>query len=269
MDFAGKTVVITGGASGIGAAMARKFCEFGAEVCICDLDREVVDQVARKLGCLEFTGDVTREEDLQALVEFAENGFGPIDIFVSNAGIMDDQPGHSGSASDAVWMRSWSVHVMAHVHAARLLLPGMIARGSGYFVNVASAAGLLSQIGNAAYSATKHAAVSFAQSLAIEHGDDGIGVSVVCPQYVATPLIGLSDGDAQTTSAVMTADAVAECIVDGVRERRFMILPHPEVYGFFCKRAEDPDRWIRGMQKLRRSSDAARDPFSRGFSKPT
>jgi short-subunit dehydrogenase len=126
----------------------------------------------------------------------------------------------------------------------------------------------LSQIGNAAYSATKHAAVSFAQSLAIEHGDDGIGVSVVCPQYVATPLIGLSDGDAQTTNGVMTSDAVAECIVDGVRERRFMILPHPEVHGFFCKRAENPDRWIKGMQKLRRSSGDPRDAFSRGFFKP-
>lgn len=269
MDFAGKTVVITGGASGIGAALARKFRKLGAEVCICDLDRGALDEVARNLGCLAFAGDVTREEDLQALVEFAEKSLGQIDIFVSNAGVIDAQPGHSASASDAVWMRSWSVHVMAHVRAARLLLPGMIARGSGYFVNVASAAGLLSQIGNAAYSATKHAAVSFAQSLAIEHGDDGIGVSVVCPQYVATPLIGLSNGDAQTVSGVMTADAVAECIVEGVRERRFMILPHPEVHGFFRKRADDPDRWIKGMQKLRGSSDDAGDPFSRGFFKPS
>lgn len=250
MDFAGKTVVVTGGASGIGAALAWRFVQAHARVCICDRDSDALARMCRDIGCLGFAADVTVEHAMQDLVAHVEERLGSIDIFVSNAGILEPQPNHAASASDAVWMRNWSVHVMSHVYAARSLLPGMIARGSGYFVNVASAAGLLNQIGNAAYSATKHAAVSFSESLAIEHGDDGIGVSVVCPQYVATPLLGLRGGDAH--EGLLTADQVAETVLRGVQEGRFLILPHRQVHDFARRRSQDHDLWIRGMQNLRR-----------------
>lgn len=256
MDFAGKTVVITGGASGIGAALAQRFVDIEARVCLCDLGNANLDRQSRDIGCIGFAADVTVESDMRNLVSHAEEHLGPIDIFVSNAGIIDPQPDHAASASDAVWMRNWSVHVMAHVYAARILLPGMIARRSGYFVNVASAAGLLNQIGNSAYSATKHAAVSFSESLVIEHGEEGIGVSVVCPQYVATPLLGLQDVDADAHEGLLTADEVAVVILQGIAERRFMILPHPQVHAFAKKRSQDHDLWIKGMQKLRRRAKA-------------
>ena len=250
MDFSGKTVVITGGASGIGLALAREFLDIGARVAICDLDDAQTRRVSDELGCLGIGADVTREDAVRGLVDLVEKRLGPIDIYVSNAGIYIPQPDHAASASDAVWMGNWSVHVMAHVYAARALLPGMISRGSGCFVSVASAAGLLNQVGNAAYSATKHAAVSFAESLAIEHKDDGIEISVVCPEYVATPLIGLSAEDAE--GRLLSPEAVAEAIVSGLREKRFLILPHEEVQGHAIRRAGDHDRWIRGMQKMRR-----------------
>lgn len=254
MEFTGKTVVITGGASGIGAALAHRLVDAGASVCLCDLQAEALEQICHDIGCIGFAADVTVESDLRNLVSQTEEHLGPIDIFVSNAGIFYPQADHAASATDAVWMRNWSVHVMAHVYAARILLPGMIARGSGYFVNVASAAGLLNQIGNAAYSASKHAAVSFSESLAIEHGEEGIGVAVVCPQYVATPLLGLSDHDVAAYKGLLTADDVALAILDGVRARRFLILPHPQVHDFASTRAQNHDQWIKGMQKLRRKA---------------
>jgi NAD(P)-dependent dehydrogenase (short-subunit alcohol dehydrogenase family) len=250
MDLSGKIVVITGGVSGIGLALARKCLEIGARVAICDLDEAHTRRVSDELGCLGIGADVSREDAVQGLVALVEERLGPIDIFVSNAGIYILQPDHAASASDADWMRNWAVHVMAHVYAARALLPGMISRGSGRFVSVASAAGLLNQVGNAAYSASKHAAVSFAESLAIEHKDDGIEVSVVCPEYVATPLIGLSAEDAG--GRLLSPEAVADAIVSGLREKRFLILPHEEVQEHAIRRAGDHDRWIKGMQDLRR-----------------
>ena len=176
---------------------------------------------------------------------------GPIDVFVSNAGLGCGEPTHAASADNDVWNLNWQVHVMAHVYAARALLPGMIERGSGYLVNVASAAGLLNQIGDAAYSATKHAAVSFAESLAISHGAQGVGVSVVCPQYVATPLLGLDDKDAKDRASLLTADDVAQAVVEGIEANRFLILSHPVVRDYTLLRAQDHDRWITGMQMLR------------------
>ncbi|MBW4706734.1 SDR family oxidoreductase [Roseobacter sp. YSTF-M11] len=251
MEFSGKTVVITGGASGIGAALAAMLVKEKAQVVIADLDAARVDEASHTLGCCGIPCDVTREADVTALVRKVSDTVGPIDIFVSNAGLLTPQPGHAASSSDEDWMRNWSVHVMAHVYAARALLPQMIARRSGYFVNVTSAAGLLNQIGNAAYSATKHAAVSFAESLAISHASDGIGVSVVCPQYVATPLIGLSAGDAESHEGLLSAAQVAERIVSGVEAGEFLILPHPQVAGYAQSRAQDHDGWIRGMVRLR------------------
>ncbi|WP_187428458.1 D-beta-hydroxybutyrate dehydrogenase [Roseobacter fucihabitans] len=254
MQFADKTVVITGGASGIGAGLASQLMEIGAHVVIADRDAVAVQAVSERLGCAGFVCDVAQEEEIRKLVRYASDAAGPIDCFVSNAGLFDTQPGHAASAPDTVWMQNWNVHVMSHVYAARALLPDMLARGAGQFINVASAAGLLNQIQNAAYSATKQAAVSFAESLAITHGDAGIDVAVVCPQYVATPLIGLQDSDVQSGSGLLSAQEVARLIIAGVEERRFLILPHPEVGGFVRLRAQDHDKWIVGMKRLRATS---------------
>lgn len=260
MDISGKTIVITGGASGIGAALARQAADSGAKVCIADLNETLAAKVAKDIGGIAVACDVTQEARIVAAIDAAEAAFGPVDIFVSNAGLGRGDPSHAASAPDADWTLNWNVHVMAHVWAARALLPAMIERGSGYFVNVASAAGLLNQIGDAAYSATKHAAVSFAESLSITHGGDGIGVSVVCPQYVATPLLGLADGDAQ--GDLLTASDVAHAVWDGVQKDTFVILPHPDVAKYSAARATDPARWIKGMQMLRAKAMSAHGKIS-------
>jgi len=255
MTFADKTIVITGGASGIGAALARKFSEEGARVCVADIDEMSASQLAAEIGGMALRCDVSQEDEIKSAISKTEARLGKVDIFVSNAGIVRPQSGHAASASDEDWDLNWRVHVMAHVWAARTLLPSMISRGSGYFVNIASAAGLLNQIGNAAYSATKHAAVSFGESLSISHSHEGIGVSVVCPQYVATPLIGLGDADAR--GSLLTAGQVAEAIIAGVETNTFLILSHPGVHDYALKRAQDHARWIRGMQALRAKAESA------------
>jgi NAD(P)-dependent dehydrogenase (short-subunit alcohol dehydrogenase family) len=251
MQFDGKSVVITGAGSGIGAAMARAAAAKGAKVCVSDLDLSKAQSVANEFGGLAVQCDVRDEAAIQALVAKAASAHGDVDIYISNAGLGKGDPSHAASQSNEDWELNWQVHVMAHVYASRTLLPGMIARKSGYLVNVASAAGLLNQIGDAAYSATKHAAVSFAESLAITHGSDGIGVSVVCPQYVATPLIGLSDADADKGANLLTADDVAAAVMAGVEEDRFLILSHADVANYTVHRAKDHGRWISGMQMLR------------------
>ena len=251
MKISGKSVVITGGGSGIGAALARRVAGLGARVFVADLVGEKAAAVADEIGGHGAACDVRDETAVQSMIATARKALGGIDIYVSNAGLGRGEPSHAASANNEVWMLNWEVHVMAHVYASRALLPEMIERGSGHLVNVASAAGLLNQVGDAAYSATKHAAVSFAESLAITHGADGIGVSVVCPQYVATPLIGLSDKDAAKQPSLLTADDVASAVVSGVEADQFLILPHPAVKDYTVQRAQDHDRWITGMQMLR------------------
>ena len=201
------------------------------------------------------------------MVATVEKDVGPIDLFVSNAGVgFGDANGSAASREGGVipvddrWETCWNINVMAHVYAARALLPRMIGRGGGHLVNVASAAGLLSQIGDAAYTATKHAAVAFAESLAITHGDQGIKVSVVCPQAVATRMIGFDDdadsGDGgfggNDVDGILSPDRVAEEIVTGIHAGRFLVLPHPQVSTYFQRKAADHDRWIAGMQRFRR-----------------
>ncbi|MEM6305657.1 MAG: SDR family oxidoreductase [Pseudomonadota bacterium] len=251
MKFKDSVVVITGAGSGIGAALARAAAQAGAKVCVSDRNENAARAVAEEIGALSIACDVRDEATVQGLIVQTRDALGEIDIFVSNAGLGRGDPDHAASASNADWQLNWEVHVMAHVYACRALLPNMIERGAGHLVNVASAAGLLNQIGDAAYSATKHAAVSFAESLAITHGEDGIGVSVVCPQYVATPLIGLSDSDAEGRDTLLTADDVAQAIIAGVEADHFLILSHPQVKDFTGLRAQDHDRWISGMQMLR------------------
>lgn len=251
MNFKDSSVVVTGAGSGIGAAIARLAAVKGARVCVSDLNGAKAQAVANEIGGIAIACDVRDEAQIKSLIAKASQAQGDIDIYVSNAGLGKADPSHAASQTDAHWQLNWQVHVMSHVYAARALLPNMIERKSGHLVNVASAAGLLNQIGDAAYSATKHAAVSFAESLAITHGRDGIGVSVVCPQYVATPLLGLTDSDAAQQASLLTADDVAVAVVDGVEAGRFLILSHPEVQTYALHRAKDHDRWVAGMQMLR------------------
>jgi len=199
--------------------------------------------------------DVSRESDIATFIDTTERNHGPIDLFCSNAGILpiDADPNNAASTPDLEWNRAWQVNVMAHVYAARALLPRMIARKSGYFLQTVSAAGLLSQIGSAAYSTTKHAAIGFAESLAITHKDHGIKVSVLCPQAVQTPMIEGQKMMGADIDGVITAEAVADATVEGLREEKFLILPHPNVATYVAKKAENYDRWLGGMAKLRRS----------------
>ncbi len=250
MKLRDKTIVITGGASGIGAALSRKFSKEGGNVAIADLHETKAKEMAEEIGGLGLACDVTKEEDIQTLVKKTEAHFGPIDMFCSNAGLYLEEPDHSASASNKVWQKCWDIHVMAHVYAARALLPSMIERGEGYFLNTVSAAGLLSQIGDAAYSATKHAALGFAESLSITHGKQGIRVSVICPQYIATPMIGYEDKPTDAGD-VMTPDQLADAVVKGVEEETFLILPHPEVADYLQFKVANYDRWLGGMRKLR------------------
>lgn len=249
--FNAKVVVITGGGSGIGSALSRAFAREGAKVCVADIDKSAADSVAKEFSGLAVDCDVSKEAQINELVAKVERILGPIDIFCSNAGFAKGEPSHAASADNSIWQMNWDVHVMAHVYASRAVLPSMIARKSGCLVQVASAAGLLNQIGDAAYSASKSAAVSFAQSLAITHADDGIDVSVVCPQYVATPLLDMND-DTLLTDSLISADDVANVVLQGLREKTFMILPHPAVSEFVSLKAENLPRWLSGMRALRR-----------------
>ena len=250
MELRDKIIVITGGSGGIGKAMARAFLREGAKaVMLADLNEGLVKQAAAEIGCDGMACDVTSETQIAALVEATETKHGPIDVFCSNAGA-----GGSGLLTDAhndVWQRQWELHVMAHVYAARALLPGMIERGRGYLMNTASAAGLLAALGSGPYTVTKAAAVKLAEFLAITHGDDGIAVSVLCPQGVNTAMAPRSLGDGQT-DGIIEPSALADTVVDAMREERFHVLPHPEVEEYVRRKGDNIDRWLHGMQRLRK-----------------
>ncbi|KGE04774.1 SDR family oxidoreductase [Pseudohaliea rubra] len=256
MELTGKLVVVTGGGNGIGKALCEAFATAGAAtVIVADLDGAAAEAVAAAVGGEGHGLDVRQEAALAALVEEVETRYGRIDLFCSNAGIIagDGEPWYATSAPNATWQAMWDIHVMAHVYAARACLPGMIARGEGYFLNTASAAGLLNQVGDAAYSTTKHAAVGFAEALAITHGDDGIKVSCLCPQAVATQMIASVEGGGTAgVDGVISPAQVAASVIDGLAEERFLILPHPQVESYRQRKAQDYDRWLGGMRKLRR-----------------
>lgn len=262
-----RVAVVTGGGHGIGRAISRRLAAEGIKVVVADLEADAANTVAAEIGGKAWQIDVSDEQQILTLVDTVEKTIGAIDLFVSNAGVGFGD-GASGAASpdggignvEDRWSKCWNVNVMAHVYAARVLVPLMTKRGSGYFVNVASAAGLLSQIGDAAYSTTKHAAVAFAESLAITHGEDGIHVSVVCPQAVATRMIGIEDDSESMTGGfggndvdgILKPEDVAECVFQGLKEGRFLILPHPQVTTYVQRKATDHDRWITGMQRFRK-----------------
>lgn len=266
-DFdACRVAVVTGGGHGIGRALCRALAGIAETVVVADRDGEAAQAVAEEVGGVARTVDVAAEPELLALIDGIERELAPIDLFVSNAGVgFGDGPsgaaapdGRLGEPADR-WTACWSVNVMAHIYAARHLVPRMRARGGGYLVSTASAAGLLCQIGDAAYTATKHAAVAFAESLAITHGDEGIRVSVVCPQAVATRMIGMPDDSeaapggfgGNDVDGILRPEDAAGMIIDGVRAGRFLILTHPEVATYLERKASDRDRWIRGMQRFR------------------
>jgi NAD(P)-dependent dehydrogenase (short-subunit alcohol dehydrogenase family) len=256
MKIAGKVCVVTGGASGIGKALATRFITEGAKaVVIADLNADMVSAVGAEIGAQAHALDVRDESAIAALVASVEAEYGHIDLFCSNAGIIgvDGEPWWATGAGNALWQRMWEIHVMSHVYAARACLPAMIARGEGYFLNTASAAGLLAQIGSAPYSVTKHAAVSFAESLAITHGDDGIKVSCLCPQAVDTAMTaGTEGGGVAGVDGMLSAEAVAEAVIQGLDAESFLILPHPEVEEYRQNKARSYERWLGGMRKLRR-----------------
>jgi NAD(P)-dependent dehydrogenase (short-subunit alcohol dehydrogenase family) len=256
LKIKGKIVVVTGGADGIGKGLCERFAREGAaEVIVLDLNGEGAKTVADSIGGTAYACDVSKEAEIQRIVQDVEKNIGPIALFCSNAGIGDfgGQPGDAASQPNEQWQRGWEINVMAHVYAARACLPYMIKRGEGYFMNTSSAAGLLNQIGNAVYGVTKHAAVGFAEILAITHRDQGIRVSVLCPQAVNTPLLKRAGEGSQNLDGVLTPEEVAQHVVDAIDEERFEILPHPQVLGYMRKKTENYSRWIAGMAKLQRA----------------
>lgn len=247
MEVTDKIVVVTGAASGIGKAMAERFHREGAaKVVVADIDEVGAGTVAEAVDGWSMRVDVSRETDLVQLIEETESRFGPIDLFCSNAGI---GIGRGLDEPDEVWQKIWEVNTMSHVYAARNLVPRMKARGGGYLLNTASAAGLLSQIGSVTYAVTKHAAVALAEWIAITHGRDGIKVSVLCPQAVRTAMTAGGPGVAGVDGMIEPEDA-AEAVMQALRDETFLVLPHPTVAEYIKRKTSDYDRWIRGMQRL-------------------
>lgn len=263
MDVNDKVAIVTGGAHGIGRSLCRALHIEGARVVVADLDREAADRIAAEVDGMALCIDVSREADVVSAVDQAESEMGPVDLFVSNAGVaFGDGPQGAASASNEQWRACLDINLMAHVYAARVMVPRMISREGGCLVNIASAAGMLCQIGEAAYTASKHAAVAFAESLAITHGEDGVQVCLVCPQAVATRMIGIdedtevADGTrgygGNDVDGILSTEYVADCILAGIQNERFLVLPHPQVSTYFRRKADDRDRWIQGMQRFRR-----------------
>jgi NAD(P)-dependent dehydrogenase (short-subunit alcohol dehydrogenase family) len=254
MQVAGKIVVVTGGANGIGRALCETFHRAGAaKVVVADLDVTGAQAVADAIDGAAFKCDVGQERDILHLIGQTEQKFGPVARFCSNAGIgggFDPMSENAGGSSDEPFAKSWAIHVMAHIYAARHLIPRMKARGGGYFLNTISAAGLLSQVGSPAYSTTKHAAVGFAENLAISHKADGIRVSILCPQGVDTNMLRSIPKGPQSGDGDLSPEQVAKDALAGIEQETFLILPHPQVLGYMRNKTENYDRWIAGMAKI-------------------
>lgn len=248
MEIKDRVAVVTGGGSGIGRAIVEKFAAQGAKgLVVADVDLARAEATAREHGGLAVRCDVSREADLRRAVAAAEAHYGQVDVFVSNAGIIGRRGGIE--LEDALWESMWHIHGMAHVWAARAVIPQMVGRGEGYFVVTASAAGLLSIVESAPYAVTKHAAVAIAEWLRIAYGRSGVRVSCLCPQAVATDMIKQGGGSA-ANDGVLSPEAVADVLVETMRAERFLALPHPEVLSYLRAKGQDYDRWLGGMQKL-------------------
>jgi NAD(P)-dependent dehydrogenase (short-subunit alcohol dehydrogenase family) len=264
MQVADKVVVVTGGANGIGRALCRRFSAEGAKaVIVADIDAAQAREVANAISGTAVEADVSREGDVQRLVNDVLHQFGAIDLFCSNAGVgVDGGP----EAPDTDWELSWRVNVMAHVYAARAVLPAMLARGQGYLLQTISAAGLLSQIGSAPYSVTKHAALGFAEWLSVTYGDHGLKVSALCPMGVRTNMLKKAEfgGGSFLLDTALEPDEVAEHVINGLAAEKFLILPHAEVAEFMQRKATDYDRWLRGMRRLQASNPLLKDVVAKG-----
>src|SRR5262245_15540921 len=250
MRLTDKVIVVTGGGNGIGRALCRRFhAEQPRAIVVADIDADAARRVAAEVGGDAIEIDVSREADIQRLVKHSLDRFGVIDLFCSNAGIARNG---DETAPDAEWTQCWDIHVMAHVFAARAVLPGMLERGSGYMLHTVSAAGLLSHPQSATYAVTKHASLAFAEWLSIAYGDRGIKVSALCPQGVRTDMLlrAEAEGRAFLTDGALEPDRVAEMVVQGLADERFLILPHPEVAEYVRRKATDHERWLRGMRRL-------------------
>tara|TARA_B100000029_G_scaffold75480_1_gene67185 strand:- start:917 stop:1732 length:816 start_codon:yes stop_codon:yes gene_type:complete len=251
MEVKGKRVIVTGAALGIGKAMTKSFIKSGAEVFIVDINEEALKQTASDLDVKYITADVSSENAVKDIISASNSSMGGIDIFCSNAGI----GGESGllNTTDEDWLNIWGVNVMSHIYAAKHTLPQMLEQGSGYFVNTASAAGLLTQIGAAGYSVTKAAAVSFAEWLKITYGSRGIGVSCLCPQGVRTSMVEDAPGIVSALvgiDGIMEPADVANDVINAIEKDQFLIAPHEKVLEYINMKAQDYDRWIAGMQSL-------------------
>lgn len=253
MELKDRIAVVTGAAGGIGKALAHAFRDEGAKLIVCsDINGDGAAETANEVGGIAFTTDVSREADIQTLIERVEDQHGPIDLFCSNAGIAT--MGGPDTPNEA-WQKIWEINTMSHVWAARHVVPRMIARGGGYLLNTASAAGLLSQIGSAPYATTKHAAVGLAEWLALTYGDDGIKVSVLCPQAVRTAMTAGQEEAVAAADGMLEPEPVAQACVQAIRDETFLVLPHPEVLTYMRRKTEDYDRWIGGMRRLNRKYD--------------
>lgn len=250
MELKDKIIVVTGAASGIGRAMALRFAQEGAKHVVCvDLNQEGAEATAQEIGGTAFAVNVGKESEIAGLIEKVEAEIGPIDLFCSNAGI---SVAGGVEVPDADWQRIWDINVMSHVWAARHLVPRMTERGGGYLLNTSSAAGLLNQVGSAPYGVTKHAAVGLAEWLALTYGDQGIKVSVLCPQAVRTEMTRGHEDHVAAIDGMMEPEPVAEACVQTIRDETFLVLPHKEVLGYMRAKTENYDRWIGGMRKLNR-----------------
>jgi len=256
MQLVGKTVVVTGGGSGIGRALCEAFQVAGAKnIIVADVDLQAAERVAVKVGGVAFRCDVANEADVRSLIERTEFDSGPVDLYCSNAGVALGFARHVDNAAagpNELWLRAWSINVMGHVYAVRNLIPRMKPRGGGYFLMTVSAAGLLTQIGSAIYSTTKHAAVGFAENIAIAHKDDGIKVSILCPQAVDTPLLRQLPSGPESMDGILSPEEVANAAIQGIERETFLILPHAEVQEYMRRKMENRDRWIKGMARLQR-----------------
>src|SRR2546425_8157641 len=256
MELAGKVAVVTGGATGIGRALCRRFAAEGASVVVADIDAPGAAAVAQEIGGLAVPGDMSVEADLTALVDAARLSFDRIDLFCANAGILwgirpDDPAAVVGpDAPDEAWERMWRVNVLSHVYATRAVMPLMLDQGGGHIVVTASAAGLLTILGNAPYAVTKHAAVALAEWLAITYGHRGLSVSCLCPEFVRTDMLASAGEHLLAAAAVVEPEDVPGAVVEALGDGRFLILPHPEVAEFFRRKATDYDRWLAGMRRL-------------------
>ncbi len=251
MQLNDAVVVVTGAGRGIGAALIRKFAAEGAKVVVNDLDADAARAVATEVGGLAVPGDAASEQGARDLVSAVLGEHGHLDLFCANAGVA---PTGGPEAPDDTWEQAWEINVMAHVRAARAVLPHWLERGEGHFLATVSAAGLLTMLGSAPYAVTKHGALAFAEWLAVTYGDRGVTVQALCPQGVRTDMLDNTGelGRRLLGDGAIEADQVADSVVEALRDKRFLVLPHPEVGGYYAKRAEDPDRWQASMRKLQR-----------------